>query len=148
MVGADAPGPSASEHGGVVAPPVPVEYAMPVWRILRDQLARHRANGAQIPPGLARWLDELRAAALAQAITPSGHPSPQLPDIGADCDHISTDRLAGLLDVTDRHARRLMTEAGHRQVRRGVWRAQDAAALVASRRSPHVRARTASPGPD
>ncbi|MFI6788616.1 hypothetical protein ACIBG4_14930 [Nonomuraea sp. NPDC050383] len=122
------------QPGRVAAPPVPAEYAMPVWRILRAELARHRAAGAQVPPGLAAWLDQLRAAALTQAIPPSGHPPAPPPDIGADCEHVSTDRLAGLLDVTDRHARRLMTEAGYRQTRRGAWRAADAAALVAARR--------------
>ncbi|WP_345558710.1 hypothetical protein [Nonomuraea rosea] len=120
-------------EAAVTVPPVPAEYAMPVWRILRDQLARHRADGAQIPPALAAWLDQLRAVALAQLIPLPDIPAP-LPDISADCVYVSTDRVAGLLEVTDRHARRLMAEAGHRQPRRGLWRSQDAAALVAARK--------------
>ncbi|MBF8187307.1 hypothetical protein ITP53_16520 [Nonomuraea sp. K274] len=128
MASVDAP---SSRPGGVA---VPAEYAMPVWRILRDQLARHRAAGAQVPPGLAVWLDDLRAAALAQALTPSGHDSARPPDIPASSMYVSTDRAAGLLDVTDRHARRLLTGHGYRQPRRGLWRAQDVAALIAARR--------------
>lgn len=130
MGSVDIPSPP-SEPGGV---PVPAEIAEPVWRLLRAEFARHRADGGRIHPAAARFLDELRAAALAQVIAPSGHRASPLPDISPDCDQVSTDRLAGLLDVTDRHARRLMTKAGHRQVRRGMWRAVDATALVASRR--------------
>lgn len=120
-----------SPAGGVA---VPAEITGPVWLVLRAWRDRHRANGGQLHPAAARFLDDLRAAALAHVIAPSGHDPAPVPDIGADCDHVSTDRLAGLLDVSDRHARRLMVAGGYQQTRRGVWRAEDAAALVAARR--------------
>lgn len=113
---------------------MPGEIAEGVWLVLRAYFARHRANGGRVHPAAARFVDDLRAAALAQVIPPSGHGPAPLPDIGASSMYVSTDRVAGLLEVTDRHARRLMADAGHRQPRRGLWRAQDAAALVAERR--------------
>lgn len=113
---------------------VPGEIAEGIWLVLRAYFARHRANGGRVHPAAATFLDDLRAAALAQVIPPSGPDTAPVADIGASSGQVSTDRLAGLLAVTDRHARRLMTKAGHRQVRRGMWRAVDAAAVVAARR--------------
>ncbi|MDX3099695.1 hypothetical protein [Nonomuraea angiospora] len=104
-----------------------------MWLHLRDFYARHRAAGGRIPPAAADFLDELRAYVYAQLTTVPDIPAP-VADIPSGCDHVSTDRVAGLLDVTDRHARRLMTGHGFRQARRGMWRAEDAAALIAARK--------------
>ncbi|MGW3352572.1 hypothetical protein ACWDA3_55565 [Nonomuraea rubra] len=117
-----------------VPPPIPAELARPLWLHLRAFYHRHHAAGGHIPPTAAAFLDDLRAYVAAQVITPSGHASAPVADIGASSPYVSTDRAAGLLDVTARHTRRLMIGHGFRQPRRGLWRAQDVAAVVAARK--------------
>lgn len=136
MIGhADAPTPPPSEHGGVaMPPPIPSELARPLWLHLRAFYASHRAAGGHIPPVAARFLDQLRAYVAAQLEPPVADiPAPR-PDMGASSRYVSTEAAAIRLRVTSRHARRLMAAAGHRQPWRGVWRAEDVAAVVAARR--------------
>lgn len=122
-----------SAGAAAVAVVVPADLAGPVWRLLRAEVARRGVDGGRVRPGVARLLEELRAAALAHVIT-SGQDRRSSADMGASSEYVSTARVAELLGVTDRHARRLLTDAGYRQARRGVWRAADAAAMVAARR--------------
>lgn len=120
---------SAPPSGVVVS----AELAGPVWRLMRGELDRRRVDGGgRVRPEVVRLLEELRAAALQHEIGRGHRPRP-VADIGASCEHVSTARAAGLLQVSDRHVRRLMAGSGYRPVRRGVWRAADVAALAAAR---------------
>ncbi|MFC6577559.1 hypothetical protein [Planomonospora parontospora] len=113
---------------------IPAPLCGTVWRTLRGALARHRADGGHLAPGVAELLEELRAAALTHTLEASGHSTTQVPDISASSGEVHTDRLAGLLGCTDRHARRVARAAGLKQTRRGYWAAADVAALEAARR--------------
>ncbi|MFC7382850.1 hypothetical protein [Sphaerisporangium rhizosphaerae] len=123
---------TAPDGPPVVVPPA---LAEPIWRTLRAALARHRADGGHLAPGLAELLDELRAAALAHTLAQASGHRPLIPaDIGSSCDQVHTDRLAGLLGVTPRHARRVARAAGYHQPRRGWWLRADVDHLIADRR--------------
>lgn len=121
--------------GGVPVPPeIPAELARPLWEHLRAFYASHRAAGGHIPPVAAAFLDQLRAYVAAQLEPPVADiPAPSA-DMGASSPYVSTEAVAVNLRVTTRHARRLMAAAGHTQPWRGVWRAEDVAAVVAARR--------------
>lgn len=122
---------------------VPASLVGPLWRLLRQHLTDRARNGATVRPDEAAFRDTLRAAYLDQLQATSGHPIPSFPDMTPSSDHrtrtgpalVRTAQLADALGVTDRHARRMARAAGLVQPRRGWWRADDAAALIAARRN-------------
>ncbi|MBO2456554.1 hypothetical protein [Actinomadura violacea] len=119
---------------------LPAAVCGPFWRVLRAYLARHRADGGQVAPDVAAALDVLRAAHLAHLVETTANEPVRAdgPNIGAssatDSGPVRTGDLAARLGVTEQHARRLARRAGVTPVSRGLWAAQDAAALVAARR--------------
>ncbi|MBD2897254.1 hypothetical protein amrb99_62130 [Actinomadura sp. RB99] len=135
--------PTAATAGGGAW--LPGAVCGPFWRVLRDYLARHRADGGQVPPNVAAALDALRAAHLAHLVETTANEPARTdgPNIGAssaaDSGPVRTGDLAARLGVTEQHARRLARRAGVTPVSRGLWAAQDAAALVAARRGRHHR---------
>jgi hypothetical protein len=124
------PEPPAAERPAVIPPAA----ALPIWRAVRAQMARHRADGGHVHPEVAAALEELRAAALAhmcahrQPERTSGHAEPR--------DHlVTTAELAARLGVTGFHARRLAAAAGIHRVARGLWAPEDADRLTAQRKT-------------
>jgi len=121
---------------------VPASLIGVLWRLTRDHLDRRRRNGGTVQPDERAFADALRAAYLDQ-LQASGHPIPSFPDMAPSSDHrtrtgpelIRTDDLAARMGITPRHTRRLARAAGLVQPRRGWWRADDAAALIAARRN-------------
>lgn len=132
----DAP-PAVIAAGGVFLPGAVCE---PLWRVLRSELVRHRANGGRVRPDVAAALDALRAAALDH-LSANGHPARTPADIGASSPehkaHLTTGEMATKLGVTERHARRLARGEGIESAARGLWRAEDVAALTVARRTEH-----------
>jgi hypothetical protein len=117
----------------------------PIWRILSTELRKRVADGGRVRPEIAEAVETLRLAAsayLATRMSGPGHGSGTPRDIAPLSDHdererdLSTAHLAGLLRVSDRHARRLAAEHGlvptstlpHR------WSRADATALIIAHR--------------
>ncbi|MUN38988.1 hypothetical protein [Actinomadura litoris] len=127
--------PAVIQAGGVF---LPASVCEPLWRVLRAELARHRADGGRVRPDVAAALVALRAAGLAY-VSANGLTARTSSDIGAsspsDAALVTTGGLAGRLGVSERHARRLARQAGIAPAGRGLWLAEDAAALVAARRT-------------
>lgn len=119
------------EAGGVYLPPA---ACYPLWNLLRQELARHRANGGRVRPEIADALTALRAAALAH-VSANGPDVRTFTDIDAESSRgpITTADLAGRLGVTDRHVRRLAEAEGIEPLARGLWRREDADHLTATR---------------
>ncbi|MBT2207024.1 hypothetical protein [Actinomadura sp. NEAU-AAG7] len=128
------PPPAVITAGGAF---LPGSVCEPLWRVLRAELARHRADGGRVRPDVAAALDTLRAAAMAH-LSASGHAARTLADIGASSPRdkalLTTGEMATALGVCDRHARRLAATERIAPAARGLWRADDVAALVAARR--------------
>lgn len=124
--------PAVIASGGVF---LPASVCHPLWLAIRAQLARHRANGGRIRPEVAAALDALRAASLAHLSAPG--PIPRTPadiESGSTRELVTTDQLAGRLEVTPRHARRLAAAAGIKPAARGLWHRDDAAHLAGTYR--------------
>lgn len=127
--------PAVIAAGGVF---LPAAVCDPLWRVLRAELARHRANGGRVRPDVASALDALRAAALAH-LSAHGRPARTTADIGASSPHekpmLTTGEMATLLGCTERHARRLAAAEHIEPAARGLWHRDDVAALAAARRT-------------
>jgi hypothetical protein len=124
--------PAVIEAGGVY---LPAAVCYPLWRAVRAQLDRQRADGGRVRPEIAAAVDALRAAAL-HSMSANG-PAPRTPaDTGAPSTRglVTTDQLAARLGVTARHARRLAARAGLKPAARGLWRPDDAAYLTRTRK--------------
>ena len=140
------PGPAHLLAPADASPPlvaeIPASLVGVLWRFLREHLSRRRRNGGVVHPGERALADALRAAYLAQ-LHSCGHPLPGFPDMASSSDYrartgpelIRTDDLAARMGVSPRHARRMARAAGLVQPRRGWWRADDAAHLIAARRN-------------
>lgn len=118
--------------GGVF---LPGHLAEPLWRVLRTEIGRRRADGGQVRPDMAQALDVLRAAAVAH-MSAQGHDSRTLADMGAPCEEkplVSTSDLATRLGVTERHARRVARTEGVEPAGRNLWHRADVAALETRR---------------
>jgi hypothetical protein len=107
----------------------------PVWLALRADAEKRRRNGGSVRPEVAEALDALRAAAQIHLGSANVRNAGLAADIrtGSSQD-LTTGDLAAQLGVCERHARRLAHSAGVRSVARGLWRREDAAALVARRK--------------
>lgn len=128
--------PAVIAAGGVF---LPGSVCDPVWRILRAELTRHRADGGKVRPEILAALDALRAAALAH-VSANGLPERTSPDLDASSTVkplLTTGDLATLLRCTERHARRLAAAAHIEPAARGLWHREDVAALAAARRTDH-----------
>ncbi|WP_153531940.1 hypothetical protein [Actinomadura macrotermitis] len=130
------------EQGGVF---LPGEVCARLWPVLRAELARLlQDDGGRVRPEVAEAMEALRAAALAHA-SANGRPGRTCADIpsgwGRDPGLVTSGELAGRLGVSERHARRLAAAAGITSAGRGLWLAEDVAALVAAHRSEAARGR-------
>lgn len=125
--------------GGVYLPAAVCE---PLWRVLRGEIARRRADGGKVRPEIAQTLDVLRAAAQAH-LTANGHTARTYADIPAACEPelLTTDDLAARLGVTPRHARRIAQREGVEPVARNVWDPTAVASLTARRSHDRTSAR-------
>ncbi|MFI6895272.1 hypothetical protein ACIBM4_14260 [Streptomyces sp. NPDC050256] len=127
--------PAVIEAGGVF---LPAEVCHPLWLVLRQHLAGHRADGGQVRPEVAAALDALRAAGLNHltAASPNGRPARTSADIGAGSTRalVTTEELGGRLGVTGRHIRRLAAQHGLTAAARGLWHPDDAAYLARLRK--------------
>lgn len=114
--------------GGVF---LPAEVCHPLWLAVRAQLARHRADGGQIPPNIADALDALRAAALDH-LSMNGPTERTQADIEprSTRELVTTEALANRLGVTGRHVRRLAAQHGVTAAARGLWHPDDAEHLT------------------
>lgn len=133
MSAPDEPGPALIAAGGAF---LPGSVCDPIWRVLRAELDRRRADGGRVRPEVAEALNVLRAAALAHLTSATGHAERTREDIGASSPEqalITTDQLAARLGVTPRHARRIAEDEQVRPVARGLWHADDATALEVAR---------------
>ncbi|WP_433361930.1 hypothetical protein ACQPZX_29405 [Actinoplanes sp. CA-142083] len=122
--------------GGVWLAPA---LAEPVWRALRAEIERRRADGGMVRPEVAQALDALREAALRYLTDANGPISRTSADIDPSSAAsasavLPTSTLADHLGVSPRHVRRLAKVEGIAPLRRNQWAAEDAAALVARRR--------------
>jgi hypothetical protein len=124
------PEPAAAERPAVI----PAAAALPIWRAVRAQMARHRAEGGHVRPEVAAALEELRAAALAHMCVP-GQPERTSGHAEARDRPVTTAELAARLGVTGFHVRRLAAAAGIRRVARGLWAPEDADRLTAQRKA-------------
>jgi hypothetical protein len=121
---------------GAGAVVIPGHLADPLWRVLRAHLDRHRRDGGTVRPEIVQLVDTLRAAAL-DYLTANGHPERTCPDITSSSPEqafVTTDELAGRLGVSTRQARRIAAHHLVEPVARGLWNAEDVAALEVARR--------------
>ncbi|MET7705448.1 hypothetical protein [Micromonospora sp. NPDC005413] len=134
MRDSDAERPAASliAAGGVF---LPGHLAEPIWRTLREDIARRQRDGGRVRPEVTQALEVLRAAAMAH-LSAHGHDArtftdarPQLPPTPL----VTTADMATRLKVTERHARRIAHAEGVKPVARNLWDREDVAALVARR---------------
>lgn len=122
--------------GGVF---LPAEVCDPIWRVMREYLAKHERNGGRVRPEVRTALDAMRAAALAHLGTvdlrSSEDAERRTPKIaGLSGQILTTGQMADSLGVTEQHARVLARQAGIAPVSRGRWLAEDVAALEVARR--------------
>lgn len=124
--------PAVIAEGAVI---LPASVAYPLWRILRRELDRHRADGGQIRPDIAAALDTLRAAAHHHAMTANGQAGRTSADTAPPSppELITTQQLADRLGCTERHARRLAAAAGIQAAARGCWHRDDVLHLARTR---------------
>lgn len=121
--------------------PIEGEACEPIWRILRDYIARQQRDGGQVRPAVQRALDQLRKSAqdhlTVQAMFAREHAARPItnttPESGMS-DLVSTQELADHLQITPTHARRLARQAGVEPAARNAWRATDVDALLVKRR--------------
>lgn len=133
MASPDRPAAAVIEAGGVY---LPAHACYPLWRAIRAQMDRHRADGGRVPPGVADAVNALRAAGLAHIATSASGPDLRtFTDIDAESERgpVTTADLAGRLGVTDRHVRRLAAAEGIEPLARGLWRREDADHLATTR---------------
>lgn len=110
--------------------------AEPIWRALRAEIERRRADGGRVRPEVAEALDVLRAAAFSHLTDANGPISRTSADIAA-CSAASavvpTEAAADRLGVTERHFRRLAAAEGIASLGRNRWARTDVEALAARR---------------
>ena len=115
----------------------------PLWRIIRTELNRRRGDGGLVRPEIIQAVEALRLAASEYlTMSAAGHVSRTSADLLAVSNHeatqrdLSTQQLADLLHVSDRHARRVADTYGVSPVNDGPpyrWSRIDATALLESR---------------
>lgn len=135
MSSPDRPAAAVIEQGGVY---LPASACYPLWRAIRRELDRHRADGGRVPPDVADAVNALRAAGLTHISASANGPDLRtLTDIDAESARgpITTADLAGRLGVTDRHVRRLAAAEGIKPLARGLWRREDADHIARTRRT-------------
>lgn len=122
--------------------PVEGEACEPIWRVLRDDIARRQRDGGQVRPAVARSVERLRKGAqdylTIQAMFVREHDSALNANITPESmvsELVSTQELADRLRVTPTHARRLARDAGINAVARNAWRPADVDQLVLERRA-------------
>ena len=129
--------PAVIAAGGVF---LPGSVCEPLWRVLRAELARHRADGGRVRPDVAAAVDTLRAAAYAH-VSANGLPTRTFSDMAPSSPNekplLTTGDMATALGVTERHARRLAAAERITPAARGLWHPEDVAALAAARRTGH-----------
>lgn len=115
---------------------LPSAACHPIWLVLLEHAKKCKRNGISVLPDVEAAADEIRAAGFAHLGRTNSRNAGLVADIrpGSSRGHLTTGDLAALLEVCERHARRLARGAGVRSVSRGLWRREDAAALVAKRR--------------
>ena len=116
----------------------------PIWRIVREEVARRQRDGGRLRPSVQRALDALRSGASAhlvmQQMFAAGHasgPAANMPteSIPTTPDLVTTQAMADRLHCTPTHARRLAAAAGIEAVTTNAWRATDVDALVLERKT-------------
>lgn len=121
--------------------PIEGEACEPIWRILREHIARQQRDGGQVRPAVQRALDQLRKTAqdhlTLQAMFAREHAARPITNMTPESvmsDLVSTQEFADHLQITPTHARRLARQAGIEPAARNAWRATDVDALLAERR--------------
>lgn len=118
--------------GGVF---LPGYLAMPIWRVMREDILRRERDGGRVRPEVAQALEVLRTAALA-------YTSARGPDLRTSVDIaaestpkrlLTTADLAARLRVSERHARRIAKAEGIEPTARNLWAREDVAALAVHR---------------
>lgn len=117
---------------------ISADACYPIWHALQRHLGTIAArDGVRPSPPVREAMDALREAAMLH-MSPSGRGDRSTADISLvsvpDRQVVTTKEFAGLLRVSERHARRVASDLQIAPVARGLWDRQSVNYILAVRR--------------